>query len=59
MLEKLNISIGGRTLVYVSGDGNCIYNSLSVGICGNQSLSSDIPGRTRLDLIENRNANKN
>ena len=58
-LENLNISVGGRTSIYVSGDGNCMYYSISVGICGNQSVSSEIHVRTYLELIKNRHAYRN
>ena len=58
-LENLNISVGGRTPIYVSGDGNCMYHSISVGICGNQSVLSEIRVRTCLELIKNRHAYRN
>ena len=46
ILDNLNISVGGRTPMFVSGDGNCLYHSISVGLYGNESLSSEIRVRT-------------
>ena len=45
--------------MFVSGDGNCLYHSISVGLCGNESLSSEIRVRTCLELIKNRHAYRN
>ena len=41
ILASLNMSVARRTPIYVSGDGNCLYNAISVGICGNESLSAE------------------
>ena len=59
ILDSLNMSVAGRTPVYVSGDGNCLYNAISVGICGNESLSTELRVRTCLELIKNRHAYRN
>ena len=59
ILASLNMSVARRTPIYVSGDGNCLYNAISVGICGNESLSAEIRVRTCLELIKNRHAYRN
>ena len=59
ILASLNMSVARRTPIYVSGDGNCLYNAISVGICGNESLSAEIRVRTCLELIKNQHAYRN
>ena len=59
ILDSLNMSVAGRTPIYVSGDGNCLYIAISVGICGNESLSAELRVRTCLELIKNRHAYRN
>lgn len=56
ILENLNISIQGKSPVHVSGDGNCLFNALSVGLTGNEGLSLELRVRTCLELFRNRHA---
>ena len=41
---------GGRPL-YVDGDGNCLFNALSVLLVGSQVLSAELRLRTCLELV--------
>ena len=59
ILESLNISIEGKIPLQVSGDGNCLFNALSVCLVGTEILSSEIRVRTCLELIKNRKAYQN
>ena len=39
-------------LVNVKGNGNCLFNALSMAIQGNESLSTEIRVRTCLELYQ-------
>ena len=39
--------------VSTSPDGNCLFNSLSVALCGNESLASELRVRTCIEMVEN------
>ena len=41
---------GGRPL-YVDGDGNCLFNALSVLLVGSRVLSVELHVRTCLELV--------
>ena len=43
----------GRPL-YVDGDGNCMFNALSVLLVGSQVLSVELRVRTCLELVDQR-----
>ena len=38
---------------YVTGDGNCLFNSVSVVICGNESMTCELRVRTCIELVLN------
>ena len=38
---------------YVTGDGNCLFNSVSVVICGNESMTCKLRVRTCIELVLN------
>ena len=41
--------------MFVSGDGNCLFNSLSVGLVGHEKLATEIRFRTcQLGLFSSR-----
>ena len=54
ILENHKISFHGKIPVFVSGDGNCLFNSLSVGLVGHEKLATEIRVRTCLDMVLNR-----
>ena len=39
--------------VQVTGDGNCLFNSMSVALVGNESMSVELRVRTCIELNEN------
>ncbi len=36
---------------YVTGDGNCLFNSVSVVLCGNESIACELRVRTCVELV--------
>ena len=56
ILENHKISFDGKIPVFVSGDGNCLFNSLSVGLVGHEKLATEIRVRTCLEMVLNRHA---
>ena len=45
--------IPSRVPIHVSGDGNCLFNAVSVAIQGNEELSCELRVRTCLELVLN------
>ena len=39
--------------ILTRGDGNCLFNALSIAICGNESLSIEIKVRTCIEMSTN------
>ena len=39
--------------MFVSGDGNCLFNSLSVGLVGHEKFAKEIRVRTCLEMVLN------
>ncbi|XP_074652770.1 uncharacterized protein LOC141907100 [Tubulanus polymorphus] len=37
----------------VSGDGNCLFNAVSVGLCGCEDLATELRVRTCIEMVEN------
>ena len=56
ILENHKISFDGKIPVFVSGDGNCLFNSLAVGLVGREKLATEIRVRTCLEMVLNRHA---
>ena len=56
IFENYKISFDGKIPVFVSGDGNCLFNSLSVGLVGHEELTTEIRVRTCLEMVLNRHA---
>ena len=56
ILENHEISFDGKIPVFVSGDGNCLFNSLSVGLVGHEKLATEIRVRACLEMVLNRHA---
>ena len=56
VLENHKISFDGKIPVFVSGDGKCLFNSLSVGLVGHEKLATEIRVRTCLEMVLNRHA---
>ena len=54
IMEKYKISTDSKTPTHVTADGNCLFNALSVGLVGNESLASELRVRTCLELLKNR-----
>ncbi|KAG0720132.1 Vertnin [Chionoecetes opilio] len=54
ILEKVNSTTPTLTSVRVLRDGSCLFNSLSVALCGTQRLALELRIRTALELIINR-----
>ena len=42
--------------VSVSGDGNCLMNSISIALVGNESLAAELRLRICIDMVKNANA---
>lgn len=38
---------------YVNGNGNCLFNSASVWLCGNESLAAELRVRCVVEMLEN------
>ena len=56
ILENHKLSFDRKMPAFVSGDGNCLFNSLSVGLVGHEKLATEIRVRTCLEMILNRHA---
>ena len=50
ILENHKISFDGKIPVFVSGDGNCLFNSLSVGLVGHEKFATEVRVRTCLEM---------
>ena len=42
ILESLKMSIENKIPIYVSGDGNCLFNAISVSLVGSEKLATQI-----------------
>ena len=51
ILENHKISFDGKIPVFVSGDGNCLFNSLSVGLVEHEKLVAEIRAKTCLEMV--------
>ena len=40
--------------MFLSGDGNCLFNSLSVGLVGHEKIATEIRLRACLEMVLNR-----
>lgn len=40
--------------ILTTGDGNCLFNALSISVCGNESLSEEIRVRTCIEMVLNK-----
>ena len=56
ILENHKITFDGKSPAHVSGDGNCLFNSLSVGLVGHEKLAPEIRVKTCLEMFFNRHA---
>ena len=52
ILNNVGHTDKGRSLS-TAGDGNCLFNSLSMLLCGNSGQSMEIRYRTAIELILN------
>ncbi|XP_076062750.1 uncharacterized protein LOC143037941 [Oratosquilla oratoria] len=55
-IELLAKCVGGvkkQTPVCVAGDGNCLFNSVSVALCGNKELATNLRVRTVIEMVLN------
>lgn len=41
-----------RMPVSVKGDGNCLFNAISVAVCGDETRSVEIKARTTIELVD-------
>ena len=49
-LERSETNIVDQQRILTRGDGNCLFNSLSICICGNDSLNEEIRARTCVEM---------
>ena len=42
-----------RKPLFVSGDGNCLFNAVSVSLCGSQRLAAELRVRTVIEMVMN------
>ena len=56
ILENHKITFDGKSPAHVSGDGNCLFNSLSVGLVGHEKIAPEIRVETYLEMVFNRHA---
>ena len=50
-LKSYNGKDNGRKHIQASGDGSCLFNAVSVALCGNESHSMELSTRTTIELI--------
>ena len=53
ILESVCAQIPGKLPIHVTGDGNCLFNSISVSLFGHENLASELRVRTCIELNEN------
>lgn len=54
ILSSLNLSIPGRRPIHVSGNGNCLFNSISIALCGSEKYATELRVRTCVELVTNK-----
>jgi len=42
----------------VTGDGNCLFNAVSIALCGNEVLSTEIRLRSAIEMLCNPDRNR-
>ena len=52
LLESLGTSLPGKSPISVSGDGNCLFNAISLALCGDEGLASEQRVKTCIELVE-------
>ncbi|XP_069159457.1 vertnin-like [Procambarus clarkii] len=45
-------TINSRMPVRVKGDGNCLFNAISLAVCGDETRSGEIRARTTIEIID-------
>ncbi|XP_076062752.1 uncharacterized protein LOC143037942 [Oratosquilla oratoria] len=53
ILAKCGGGVKNRTSVCVAGDGNCLFYSVSVALCGNEELATNLRVRTVIEMVLN------
>ncbi|CAG2254986.1 unnamed protein product [Mytilus edulis] len=54
ILNEQSMIIKERNPVQVSTNGNCLFNSLSVDMCGNESLATRLRVLTCIEMVSNK-----
>jgi len=54
ILESLKMSIENKIPIYVSGDGNCLFNAISLSLVGNEKLATQIRVLTCIEMVMNK-----
>ena len=55
ILEQSNVNLLCKRPVNVSGDGNCLFNALSMCFVCSEDLASEIRVKTCIDIVKTRN----
>ena len=53
ILKELGTPVPGKSPIYVSGDGNCLYNAISMALFGHEGLAKELRVKTCIELSEN------